>query len=150
MELRGSALCAVVLFGCGPFLLFPGGKLEGPVKPTPSSFAFATSGATIQLETRPEDPYSVNVTSAIVGNGLYVSAGNSRSHWVQNIEVTPLVRARVGGDVYELRARRVVDAAEMDAFAGAWLSRNSWARDPRKLGGETWVFRLEPRSATTH
>jgi hypothetical protein len=142
---RLALLCSVLVCGCRPFLVIPGGKLDGPVKPAPASFAFAANGATIQLETRPEDPYSVNVTSAIVGDGLYVSAGNSRSRWVQNIEVTPLVRARVAGDVYELRARRVVDAAEMDAFAEAWLTRNSWARDPRKLEGEVWVFRLEPR-----
>jgi hypothetical protein len=56
-----------------------------------------------------------------------------------------LVRARVEGVVYELKARRVSDAAEMDAFAAAWLGLGAWARDPRKLEGEVWVFRLEPR-----
>jgi hypothetical protein len=54
------------------------------------------------------------------------------------------VRARIDGSVYELRAHRVVDDAEMRAFAVAWTSLGAWARDPTKLG-EVWVYRLEPR-----
>src|SRR5262245_61214074 len=144
---KSLVLAALWLCACnGPFLLASGGKLDGPVKPAPASFASAENGATIQLETLPDTkPYSVNVTSAIVGDGLYVNAGNSRSQWSQNLEVTPLVRARVAGDVYELKARRVTDTKEMDAVAEVWLSRNSWARDPRKLDGEVFVYRLEPR-----
>ena len=139
-----SSLVSLLLFGCGPFLLLPGGKLDGPVKPTPASFAFAADAGTIQLETRPADPYSVNVEGAVVGDGLYVSAGDSKSRWVENIEADPLVRARVEGNVYELRARRVVDEAELQKFAVVWLSLGSWARDPTKLA-EVWVYRLEPR-----
>jgi hypothetical protein len=121
-----------------------GGKLDGPVKPTPASFAFVENGSTMQLETLPEKPYSVNVAAAIVGDGLYVNAGNTQTQWVKNIGVTPLVRARLSGDVYELSARRVTEAKEMDAFAEVW-TRSAWARDPRKLDGEVYVFALEPR-----
>jgi len=145
MRARNSALlCALLVCGCGPFLLLPGGRLGGTVKPTPASFAFASDAGTIQLETRPADPYSVNVAGAVVGDGLYVSGGDTKTRWVENIEADPLVRARIDGSVYELRARRVVDAAELQAFAVAWLNLGSWARDPTKLG-EVWVYRLEPR-----
>ena len=56
--LRPVVLVAILACGCscGPFLLLPGGKLDGPVKPTPASFALPGNRATIQLETRPEDP----------------------------------------------------------------------------------------------
>ncbi len=47
--------------GCGPFLLLPGGKLGGATAPAPSDWAFADEVNTAQLETRPEDPYSVNI-----------------------------------------------------------------------------------------
>jgi len=145
MRGRCSALLlSMLVCGCGPFLLFPGGKLDGPVKPTPASFAFASDAGTIQLETRPADPYSVNVAGAVVEDGLYVSGGDTRNRWVENIEADPLVRARIDGSVYELRARRVVDDAELRAFAVAWMNLGSWARDPTKLG-EVWVYRLEPR-----
>jgi hypothetical protein len=144
--IRAALVAVTVLCGCGgPLPFLAGGKLDGPVKPAPASFAFAKDAGTIQLETRPEKPYSVNVAGAVVGDGLYVSAGDSRTQWVENIEADPLVRARVEGVVYELKARRVTDAAEMDAFAAAWLGLGAWARDPRKLEGEVWVFRLEPR-----
>jgi F420H(2)-dependent quinone reductase len=144
--LRSALLASIFVCGCscGPFLLLPGGKLDGPVKPAPASFAFAADAGTIQLETRPADPYSVNVEGAVVGEGLYVSAGDSKSRWVENIEADPLVRARILGNVYELRARRVVDKAELQRFAAVWTSLGSWARDPMQFP-EVWVYQLGPR-----
>lgn len=123
--------------------VFPGGSLDGPVKPAPASFAFARETGTIQLESRPEDPYSVNITAAVVGDELYVSAGDNLSQWAANIEANPLVRVRIDGEVYELRASRVTDDAEMRAFAAEW-TKHSWARDPLELD-EVWVYRLGPR-----
>ena len=145
MKTRIAALVLVLAAGCSrPWLVIPGGKLDGTVKPTPESFAFAKNGATIQLETRPQDPYSVNVSSAIVDGSLYVSGGDTKTRWVENMIADPEVRARVAGDVYELRARRVEDPAELRAFAAAWLARSTFARDPLKFP-EVWVYRLEPR-----
>jgi len=140
-----ACLAAAALAACGgPWTLLPGGALDGPVKPAPESFAFARDVGTVQLETRPADPYSVNVNCAVVGDGAYVSAGDNRAQWVRNIEADPLVRLRIDGTLYELRARRVTDGAELDAFAEEWM-RNAWARDPRELD-EVFVYRLERRS----
>jgi len=127
----------------GPIVVFPGGALDGPVEPTPASFDFARDAGTIQLETRPEDPYSVNIACAIVGDALYVSAGENKSQWVENMEANPLVRLRIEGNVYELSARRVTDDAEMQAFADEW-NKNAWARDPMSLD-EVWVYQLGAR-----
>jgi hypothetical protein len=137
-------LLPLVLFGCnGPFAVFPGGALSGSVKPTPASFDFARETSTIQLETNPDDPYSVNIACAVVDAQLYVSAGDNQSQWVENMEADPLVRLRIDGDVYELRAHRVIDDAEMRAFADEW-TKNAWARDPTELG-EVWVYRMSAR-----
>jgi hypothetical protein len=138
------ALWVPVFAACGgPMAVFPGGALDGPVKPAPPSFAFARDTGTIQLETRPEKPYSVNIACAVVGDRLYVSAGDNKSRWVENMEANPLVRMRIDGEVYELRARRVTDDAEMRAFAEEW-TKHSWARDPTTLD-EVWVYRMEAR-----
>ncbi len=138
------ALGTLLLWACGgPIAVFPGGALDGPVEPVPQSFEFARDAGTIQLESRPEDPYSVNIACAIVGDDLYVSAGDNKSQWVENIEANPLVRLRIKGDVYELRAQRVTDESEMQAFAVEWI-KNSWARDPRTLD-EVWVYRMAAR-----
>jgi hypothetical protein len=140
-----APLLVSALVGCGgPFVVFPGGRLSGPVEPAPESFAFARDAGTVQLETRPEDPYSVNIACAVVGDALYVSAGDNRSRWVEHMEANPLVRLRIDGTLYELRAQRVVDEAEMEAFAEAWLAKGAWARDPTALD-EAWVYRLGPR-----
>jgi hypothetical protein len=142
LALLGSIL--VCGCSCGPFLLMSGGKLDGTEKPVPASFALPGNRETIQLETRPEDPYSVNVSGAVVDGKLYVSAGDTLSAWAKNIEANPLVRARIDGDLYDLKARRVTDRAELQAFAVVWTSGNTWARDPMKLG-EVWVYQLGPR-----
>jgi hypothetical protein len=141
---RSVVLCLPAFWACsGPLAVFPGGALEGPVKPAPESFAFARDVGTIQLETRPEDPYSVNIACAVVGDALYVSAGDNKSQWVENMEANPIVRLRLEGEIYELKARRVTDDAEMRAFAAEW-TKHSWARDPTTLD-VAWVYRMEAR-----
>ena len=138
------ALGLLLFTACGgPLAVFPGGALAGPVKPAPTSFEFARDAGTIQLETDPEAPYSVNIACAVVGDGLYVSAGDNKSQWVENMEANPLVRLRIKDDVYELRAYRVVDDREMQAFADEW-TKYSWARDPTELD-EVWVYRMSAR-----
>jgi hypothetical protein len=138
------ALASLMLWACGgPTALFPGGALSGPVRPVPESFEFARDAVTIQLESRPDDPYSVNIACAVVAGALYVSAGDNKSSWVENMEANPLVRMRINGDIYALHAHRVTDDAEMRAFADEWL-KNSWARDPMQYD-EVWVYRLAAR-----
>jgi hypothetical protein len=93
------ALSIPFLLACeGPTAVFPGGELAGPFQPAPASFDFARYAGTVQLETRPEDPYSVNIACAVVGDALFVSAGDNKSRWVENIEANPLVRLRIAGE----------------------------------------------------
>jgi hypothetical protein len=139
-----ATLSLFAMLACsGPTAVFPGGALDGPVKPTPESFGFALDAGTIQLETDPEAPYSVNIACAVVGDALYISAGENKAQWVENMEVDPRVRLRIKGDIYELSAHRVTTAVELDAFAEEW-TKNAWARDPRELD-EVWVYRLAAR-----
>ncbi len=131
--------------GCsGPTLLLPGGRLDGDVLPARSDWAFAGEYGTVQLETRPEDPYSVNVAYTVVDGSLYFNAGDTETQWVKNITRNPLVRLRMDGDLYDLRAERVTDAAEIAAFAEAWTGQSMFRRDPAKLD-EVWIYRLVSR-----
>ena len=62
MLIRFIAVSSLFLFvGCGPFVLLPGGRLDGSPAPTPSNWSSTSEVDTVQLETRPEDPYSVNI-----------------------------------------------------------------------------------------
>ena len=81
------------LSGCGgPFVLLPGGALEGETAPIPGSWAFTDEVDTVQLETRPADPYSVNIWVIALDENLYVHAGANRAAWVEHMESDPKVR----------------------------------------------------------
>ena len=81
---------AVTGVGCnGPFALLPGGRLYGEVKAAPSDWAFAGEYGTVQLETHPEDPYSVNIAFTVIEGRLYINAGDTQTRWVKNIAASP-------------------------------------------------------------
>ncbi len=56
----------------------------------------------------------------------------------------PRVRLRMDGVLYDLRAERVTDSAEIAEFAAAWTSQSMFRRDPTALD-EVWLYRLVPR-----
>jgi hypothetical protein len=136
-----AALCA----GCGgPFLLLPGGALEGSTAPTPENWAFTDAVKTVQLETRPADPYSVNIWVIALDEHLYVHAGAHRATWVENLEEDPDVRLRVEDSIYELGAARVAEQGEFDRFSDAY--DHKYGRRPRNGDvTEAYLFRLTPR-----
>ncbi len=149
MRTRSIAVRAVLLLaasaGCsGPTFLLPGGKLDGEVKPAPSDWAFVGEYGTAQIETRPADPYSVNVGFTVLDGRVYVNAGDTETQWVKNIGADPRVRLRIDGDLYDLRAERVTDSAETAAFAKAWTSQSTFRRDPSQFD-EAWIYRLVQR-----
>ena len=93
-----SLLLVFSLSGCnGPFALLPGGRLDGEVEPVPSAWAFAGDYGIAQLETRPEEPYSVNIAYTVMEGHLYINAGDTETQWVKNMTVNPEVRLRVDG-----------------------------------------------------
>ena len=144
-----SLLLALLLIapiaGCGrPLLLLPGGALDGPTAPTPDSWSFTDSVKTVQLETLPADPYSVNIWVIALGEHLYVHAGANRSTWVENLEADPEVRLRVHDSIYELAATRVDAQEEFDRFSDAY--EHKYGRRPRNGNvAEAYLFRLGAR-----
>lgn len=140
-----ALLLAAPLAGCErPFVLLPGGALEGPTAPAPADWSFTHAVKTIQLESRPAEPYSVNIWAIALGAHLYVHAGANRSAWVEHMEADPNVRVRVGETIYELAAARVQDQGEFDRFADAYEKK--YGRRPRNENvAEAYLFRLGPR-----
>ena len=131
--------------GCsGPTVLLPGGALDGATTPAPSDWSFTDQVSTIQLETRPADPYSVNIWVIAMGANLYVHAGANRSTWVEHMEADPSVRLRVGDKIYELMAARVTEQGELDRFSDAY--ERKYDRRPRNEKiAEVYLYRLAPR-----
>jgi hypothetical protein len=143
--LRFALLLTTSLVACGgPVLLLSGGKLEGATAAAPESWSFTDAVSTVQLETRPSDPYSVNIWVIALDENLYVHAGANRSAWVENIEADPEVRVRVGDSIYELAATRVDGQEEFDRFSAAYEKK--YGRRPRNENvAVAYLFRLAAR-----
>lgn len=113
---KSHVLLLPLVFGLacnGPLPFFSGGVLAGEVAPTPADWSSFDEFAVVQLETRPSDPYSVNITATVLDGILYVNAGDTETQWVEHMNSNPLVRLRNLGVIYELRSERVVDAEEI-------------------------------------
>jgi hypothetical protein len=144
-----TLLAALLLAGCvgctDPLTLLPGSALEGAVAPAPADWSFTDAVDTVQLETRPSDPYSVNIWMIGIESAAFVHAGASRAEWVEHIEADPRVRLRVSGSIYELAASRVTAQEEFDRFSDAY--ERKYGRRPRNENvAEAYLFRLAPRS----
>jgi hypothetical protein len=138
------ALVALVgALGCDPFFTFPGGALSGEVKPVPTDWGFTDDVDTIQLETRPSDPYSVNVWGIGIGSDFFV-AGAAERTWADHIAADPHVRIRIGDDIYEMRAERTQEEADFEAFLVAAKQKYDFEPDPEDAESAT-LYRLTPR-----
>ena len=141
-------LVALGAAGCEPTFVFAGGKLSGTERPMPSSWEFTKDVDTVQIETRPADPYSVNVWGVHVDRSFYVAASDAGdAAWARAIEAEPRVRLRVGDDLYPLLATRTEDPAELDRVVDAYIVKYGGDRE-RSFIGQAWVFRLDPDDRT--
>ena len=128
----------------GPFVLIPGGAVDGELAPTPSDWAFTDAISTVQIETNPSDPYSVNTWALGMGPSLYLQAGANRATWVDHLDANPNIRVRIEGRLYELASSRVTEEAEFATFADAYEVK--YGRRPRNEEvSEVYLLRLSAR-----
>ena len=149
--------------GCAPFLVFPGGELRG----TPNSSVIDDWGLTdevefVQIETRPDHPYSVQVYGVGSGNAFYVASqgwrgalgSTHRARWIDHLAEDPRIRLLVGETLYELTAVRVEDDEEVERVRQLFLTKygddaESWGfwrgRKEAQRASEAFVYRLDPR-----
>jgi len=116
---RGPLLAAALLAGTlacgGPFLMFPGGALSGePVSEPVDDWSFV-SDRFLELETRPDDPYSVQLNYIVRDGKLYIDPAEGK-RWLDFIREDPRVRVRFGDRVYPLQAVLVGRPGELEGF----------------------------------
>ncbi|MBC8341935.1 MAG: nitroreductase family deazaflavin-dependent oxidoreductase [Proteobacteria bacterium] len=140
-----AVFAALLLTACSrPFVLIPGGALVGQSAPAPQSWSFTDAIDTIQLETNPADPYSVNIWVVGMGNALYVHAGANRATWIENMDADPNVRLQAGDTIYELAASRVTSQEEFDRYSAPYEEK--YGNPPRNLNVvEAYLYRLVAR-----
>jgi len=149
-RMLAAATLVALLVGCGPMGPIPGGRLRGPVETPPAEWSGVEAERTAQLETRPDDPHSINIWTGVVDGRLYIATSlimgpdePEERDWVQHVLADPRVRLRVDGSVYELRATRVEDAALVETVREAMIAK--YDVEPDAHSSAAWVFRLEPR-----
>lgn len=122
--LAGVLLCSV---GCnGPMAWMPGGALVGPEQTTQTWMTAAAGAETLELETRPEDPYSVRIGFVLRDGDLYIDPAEER-RWYAYLVEDSAVRVRFADVIYRAEVVEVTDVSELAGFDGT-----------------RHVFRLEP------
>ena len=153
---RGSiAACLVSLSitsaGCGgPLGPFSGGALSGDEAPLPSDWTYVSDIEQVQLETDPDNPYSVNTWIGVVDGDLYIPTSlimgdedPEQRTWVQHVQDNPLVRVRVEDKIYLLRATRIVDEETINRVKPALLAK--YGEAPTEHSDRAWIFGLTAR-----
>ncbi len=136
----------------GPLLGFAGGALSGPVAIPPADWSFTNDRYVVEIEVRPDDPYSVNLLCVSVGDRLYIASGSGPdATWVRALTQNPALRLRVDDQIYELHATRVTDSAEIDAYLdaleekyGARAQRSEFIPPTAEAEPLAPLFRLAP------
>lgn len=143
---RGVAVAGLLAAGgCSePFGFIPGGALEGIDAAPPIDWSALAGIDNVQLEFRPESPYSINIWAVGLGEDAYVATLEDGTRWTEYLRETPDVRVRVGASIYELLAVRVLDAAERERVSAAFAAKYDIDQDDNWVATGQ-VFRLDRR-----
>lgn len=108
-------LVALVASCGGPLLMIPGGALSGEVVEAPvDDWSFADD-AFIDVELRPEDPYSVELNYIVRDGQLYLDPSEGR-RWFEYLKDDPRLRVRFGNEIYPVTAVLVGRPGELEGF----------------------------------
>ena len=118
--------CLFVACG-GPLLIIPGGELSGREVSEPvTDWSFVTDNF-LDLEVRPDDPYSVELNYVVRDGDLYIDPAEGRT-WFDYLRADDRVRVRFGDDIYPLKAVLVGKPGELEGF-----------------DADRFIYRLDPR-----
>lgn len=127
----------------GPLGPIPGGAFVGPVNPEPDP-DWSQIEDVIELEIRPEEPWSLSIWGVEIDGELYVpSASGARRRWPPVALADPRVRVRTGGQIYERRIEKVEPGPLRTRVIQALAEKYGF--DSTQDDGSTWVFHLAPR-----
>lgn len=123
--MQRPVLCLFLLLSCacasGPTEIIPyafalpGGQLSGDEGVAESWSDIIVEGGVLDLETRPDDPYSVRIGFMMKGDRIYVDPSEGRK-WLPNLQADSRVRVRIERKVYPAKAVLVSDASELEGF----------------------------------
>lgn len=138
MRLLLTLLLAFTVTACtDPIIGVPGGKLKGTETPVPDRWG--TVPDVVQVEMRPDDPYSINIWAVVSNNTLYIATREAK--WLNYLKDDENVRVRMDTSIYELTAIEVTDEDEKLTVGQAYVSKYDYEMDAEDLS-VAQVFRL--------
>ena len=141
--MRLFPIITFVLFLCGctdPVIGVPGGKLNGDEITAPERWGSVPD--VVQLEMRPDDPYSINIWAAVANDTLYIATREAK--WLSFIREDKRVRVHMDRKIYRLAASEVSGEEEKLAVGEAYTNKYDYEMSPEDLTVAN-VFRLTPR-----
>ena len=150
-----AAVAAVILcldsfggyFLDGPLGPIPGGQMSGPVVDATTPLDWTGAEREIEIEVRPEKPWSLTVWRSVVDGDLYIPSGNgAERRWTQVAVADPRVRVRSQGRIQEGCLVRVTDP-EVRRPALQQLIETYDLGVFEEDDGSVWLFRVDPRAA---
>ncbi|MBL6690779.1 MAG: hypothetical protein ISP91_10340 [Pseudomonadales bacterium] len=141
--MRLFTIFTFMLFLCActdPVIGVPGGKLKGEEIKAPDSWSSVPD--VVQLEMRPDDPYSINIWAAVANDTLYIATLDAK--WLNFIREDNRVRVRMDRKIYRLAASEVTGEEEKLAVGEAYTDKYDYEMSPEDLTVAN-VFRLTPR-----
>ena len=128
-----------------PYAIIPGKQMNGEeVAGLIDDWSFTLEHRGVTNEVRPSDPYSVNTSSLLVDEVLYIPSGSGgESRWAQFLLEDPNMRLRVGTKIYPVRATLVEEPAELKKVREAYGAKYP-SRPPESIE-EFWFFQIDSR-----
>ena len=137
-------LSLMLLASCEPMGPLPGGQLSGTVVSVPENWAAFGDVEIMQIETRSESPYSINIWAVDVGTSIYIASGSgAQTEWVEHLQEDPGIRLRISDNLYELVVTKVTDTAELEEVHARYIEKYDYQTDVAP--DDAWVYRLDPR-----
>lgn len=129
----------------GPLGPIPGGAFVGPVRSNPNP-DWSRIGDTLEIEIRPDEPWSLTVWGVELDGELYVPhASGPIRRWVPVALEDPRIRVRTNGEIYE---RTLVQLDPDDPRRARILAAlvEKYGLGGGEDDGSTWLFHIAPRS----
>ena len=155
LQISGILLAVAVLITGSGYLLrsdpigpISGLTLSGEEAAYPAHWESCNKNATVAVETRPENPYSVTTWCVVYANDLFIPASNgSTKTWPKLITENPNIRIKISDSLYSVKATRVPDFP-LEVLGELIMKKYPESAEQIMANRDvqdTWVFRISPR-----
>lgn len=129
----------------GPIGPIRGGAFVGSVNPETNP-DWSQIGQEIQIEIRPEEPWSLTVWAVEHEGALYIPHASGRlRRWVPVAMADPRIRVRTGGQIYEQMLERLPDDAAVRPVVLQKIAKKYGFDTDGGDDGSVWLFKVTPR-----